>query len=137
MLWASAPLSAASVEGWLHWRGPAQNGTTTETGLVEDIELGGENHLWTFDMAGRGEAVVHHFSRPERLQIVSGGRGETAEPASLEPASLERRKLVAGPSELGQTIRKHCRGEHVAEIRPKEVLRLAVASATPARWPAP
>ena len=51
-------LAAAPVTGWLHWRGPHQNGTSDETGLPNDIELGGKNHLWTFDMAGRGEAVM-------------------------------------------------------------------------------
>jgi len=51
-------LDAAPASGWLHWRGPHQNGTSDETGLIEDITLGGEGHLWTFDMAGRGEAVI-------------------------------------------------------------------------------
>ncbi len=51
-------LEAAPVSGWLHWRGPHQNGASEETGLPEDIELGGKNHLWTFEMAGRGEAVI-------------------------------------------------------------------------------
>ncbi len=51
-------VNAAPVTGWLHWRGPHQNGTSDETGLPDRIELGGENHLWTFDMAGRGEAVM-------------------------------------------------------------------------------
>ena len=27
-------------------------------GLIEEVTLGGKNHLWTFDMAGRGEAVI-------------------------------------------------------------------------------
>jgi outer membrane protein assembly factor BamB len=49
---------AGSVEGWLHWRGPHQNGTSDESNLVEDIELGGKNHRWTFEMPGRGEAVI-------------------------------------------------------------------------------
>ena len=55
---ASASLVAAPVSGWLHWRGPHQNGTSEETGLPDEIEIGGKNHLWTFEMAGRGEAVI-------------------------------------------------------------------------------
>lgn len=51
-------LQAAPAEGWLHWRGPHQNGTSDEKGLIEEVTLGGKNHLWTFDMAGRGEAVI-------------------------------------------------------------------------------
>ena len=53
-----ALLKAAPVSGWLHWRGPQQNGVSEETGLPEDIELGGKNHLWSYPMAGRGEAVI-------------------------------------------------------------------------------
>ena len=49
------PLQAA-VDGWLHWRGPQQNGTSLETGLPDAV--GEENLLWTYDIAGRGEAVI-------------------------------------------------------------------------------
>ena len=44
--------------GWLAWRGPDQNGTSPETGLVDTVEVGGENHLWTYPIAGRGTPVV-------------------------------------------------------------------------------
>lgn len=47
-----------SVEGWLSWRGPEQNGTSPETGLPDQAAVGGENHLWTFDMPGRGTPVT-------------------------------------------------------------------------------
>jgi outer membrane protein assembly factor BamB len=54
---ASTALSVpAGVDGWLHWRGPNQNGTSDETGLPGAV--GSENLLWTYDIAGRGEAVV-------------------------------------------------------------------------------
>lgn len=46
------------VEGWLSWRGPHQNGTSDEVGLVEKIELGGENHLWTYAVSSGGTPVV-------------------------------------------------------------------------------
>ena len=49
---------AEPVSGWLHWRGPDQNGASAETRLPDEIELGGKNHLWSFEMAGRGEAVI-------------------------------------------------------------------------------
>ena len=57
--------------GWLNWRGPAQNGTSGETGLIDAPVLRAEggssdgasrgdraNLAWTFDMAGRGTPVV-------------------------------------------------------------------------------
>ena len=48
----------AAVEGWLHWRGPQQNGTSTETNLPDKVTVGGENYLWSHDLAGRGSAVI-------------------------------------------------------------------------------
>ena len=50
--------SAAPAQGWLNWRGPAQNGTSPETGLLESLALDGENHLWSYPMSGRGTPVV-------------------------------------------------------------------------------
>lgn len=48
----------AQPRGWLSWRGPNQNGTSPEVGLVERFEVGGENWLWSRDLAGRGTPVV-------------------------------------------------------------------------------
>lgn len=50
--------AAAPAQGWLHWRGPQQNGTSLETGLPAKWVIGGENHLWSVDMAGRGTPVI-------------------------------------------------------------------------------
>jgi outer membrane protein assembly factor BamB len=47
-----------AARGWLHWRGPHQNGTSTETGLADVWEPGGKNHLWDVALAGRGTPVV-------------------------------------------------------------------------------
>jgi outer membrane protein assembly factor BamB len=49
---------SAPVKGWLHWRGPEQNGTSRETGLPDKWELGGANDLWSLPMAGRGTPVI-------------------------------------------------------------------------------
>jgi len=46
------------AEGWLSWRGPLQTGASLETGLVEEITLGGEGHLWSYAVHGRGTPVV-------------------------------------------------------------------------------
>jgi outer membrane protein assembly factor BamB len=43
---------------WSNWRGPDQNGFSTQTQLPDTIELDGKNHLWTFDLAGRGTPVI-------------------------------------------------------------------------------
>ncbi|MFN3487100.1 MAG: hypothetical protein ACK44W_16670, partial [Planctomycetota bacterium] len=46
------------VRGWLHWRGPQQNGTSLEKGLPNRWELGGANDLWSIDLPGRGTPVI-------------------------------------------------------------------------------
>lgn len=52
------PALRADVQGWLHWRGPFQNGTSPETGLPDAVEVGGRNHLWSYDIAGGGTPVI-------------------------------------------------------------------------------
>ncbi|MEQ8766352.1 MAG: PQQ-binding-like beta-propeller repeat protein [Planctomycetota bacterium] len=66
--------STDSVEGWLSWRGPDQNGASHETGLIETIELDGKNHAWTYPVSGRGAPVI----AGHRLYAL-GYRGEKAE----------------------------------------------------------
>jgi len=44
--------------GWLSWRGPDQNGTSAETGLIDSWDVDGEETLWTFDLRGRGTPVI-------------------------------------------------------------------------------
>lgn len=46
------------VQGWLNWRGPHQNGTSDETGLPDKWEPNGANHLWSYDLKGRGSPVI-------------------------------------------------------------------------------
>ena len=46
------------VTGWLDWRGPDQNGTSLETGLVDSVTVDGENHLWSYPLSGRGTPVI-------------------------------------------------------------------------------
>lgn len=54
----SSSTAHSEVLGWTNWRGPYQNGTSDETDLVESWTPGGENHLWTYEIAGRGSVVV-------------------------------------------------------------------------------
>ncbi|MHC4910167.1 MAG: outer membrane protein assembly factor BamB family protein [Planctomycetota bacterium] len=51
---------AAAVDdrAWTNWRGPRQNGTSSETGLPASCEPGGPDELWTLDLAGRGTPAV-------------------------------------------------------------------------------
>ncbi len=54
----SPVMAQAKVQGWLHWRGPNQNGTSLEKNLPEEWEPNGTNHLWTKDLMGRGTPVA-------------------------------------------------------------------------------
>ncbi|MBN1443315.1 MAG: PQQ-binding-like beta-propeller repeat protein [Planctomycetes bacterium] len=50
----------AAEPAWAHWRGPHQDGTSRETGLVERIELvasGPSSPGWVLDLPGRGTPV--------------------------------------------------------------------------------
>jgi outer membrane protein assembly factor BamB len=50
--------SAHAVDGWLSWRGPNQDGTSSETHLPTTWEPDGENHLWTYTLRGSGTPVI-------------------------------------------------------------------------------
>jgi outer membrane protein assembly factor BamB len=54
---APASVAAARLEtGWLHWRGPLQNGTSPETGLPDKIDAA--KPLWTADFPGQSAPVI-------------------------------------------------------------------------------
>lgn len=52
---AAAP---ARPSGWLSWRGPGQDGFALVASLPERITLGGDGHLWTYPLSGRGTPVI-------------------------------------------------------------------------------
>lgn len=43
---------------WPSWRGPNQNGTSTETGLISSWSPNGENLIWKADFIGRSTPVI-------------------------------------------------------------------------------
>jgi outer membrane protein assembly factor BamB len=49
---------APAARGWLSWRGPHQNGTSDEKGLVDKWTPGGENSLWVRDIPGQCAPVI-------------------------------------------------------------------------------
>jgi len=56
LAWAAGPLEAGE---WPGWRGPGQNGVSTETGLVSKWSPEGENLAWhAKDLVGRSTPVV-------------------------------------------------------------------------------
>jgi len=55
---AASVQEGRTVRGWLSWRGPRQDGTSLETGLLDTVTLDGENHQWSYALAGRGTPVI-------------------------------------------------------------------------------
>src|SRR6187401_1551869 len=58
---ASAEIKVAVAKkggssGWYNWRGPAQNGTSPETGLPDKVD--GAKPLWTADFPGQSAPVI-------------------------------------------------------------------------------
>jgi outer membrane protein assembly factor BamB len=51
-----ATSSAAAVRGWLHWRGPTQQGVSLEKNLPDKIAA--KDALWTADFAGGSTPVI-------------------------------------------------------------------------------
>ena len=53
---AKAPGLVGGAAGWMSWRGPAQNGTSPETGLPDKID--GKKPLWTANFPGQSAPVI-------------------------------------------------------------------------------
>ncbi|HEY3174264.1 MAG TPA: PQQ-binding-like beta-propeller repeat protein [Candidatus Polarisedimenticolia bacterium] len=53
-----AAAQATRASEWARWRGPDQNGSSGEKGLVSSWSPGGENLLWRADFTGRSTPVV-------------------------------------------------------------------------------
>jgi outer membrane protein assembly factor BamB len=64
--------STAAVNGWLDWRGPFQNSTSTEKGLPDKID--GKQALWTADLPGQSTPVIGNGKL-----YITGFRGEGAD----------------------------------------------------------
>ena len=55
---AISSLAQAQTHGWLNWRGPNQNGTSNETNLPSQWQIGSESQLWKYDLNGAGAPVI-------------------------------------------------------------------------------
>jgi outer membrane protein assembly factor BamB len=89
---ASLFLGAATAHTaeWPHWRGPNQDGSSPETGLVSSWEPGGNNMVWRADFVGRSTPVVLNgrvyvigrggkdITEQERVTAFDAGTGEVA-----------------------------------------------------------
>ena len=113
LLPASAPARAA-VDGWLHWRGPDQNGTSSERGLPDRLRpasasAGGVNHLWSVDLAGRGTPVIARYGNgPADDRVFAWGyRGEGADLVEV---------LACLEADSGRTVWEHIYADFLSDI---------------------
>ena len=51
-------INIALASDWPSWRGPNQNGVSSETGLISSWSADGENLIWKADFMGRSTPVV-------------------------------------------------------------------------------
>ena len=57
-LLAALTVGSVYAEEWTSWRGPHQNGTSSQTGLIDTWNPEGENLIWRRDFIGRSTPVV-------------------------------------------------------------------------------
>ena len=100
------------VQGWLHWRGPHQNGTSDETNLPDRLHPDESNHCWSLDLAGRGTPVIARYAGED---VAGGGdrvyvwgyRGEQADLAEV---------LACLDANTGRTIWEHSFADFISDI---------------------
>ena len=98
---------AAAVTGWLHWRGPNQDGTSAETGPPRSWRPGGENHLWSLDLAGRGTPVIARGGAHGDRVYAWGYRGEKTDLVEV---------LACLDARTGATIWEHAFADFISDI---------------------
>ncbi len=54
----ASDLRAEPVKGWLHWRGPSQDGSSDETNLPGRLSPVRKSTLWTYPISGGGTPVI-------------------------------------------------------------------------------
>ena len=63
----SVSSEAKPVIGWTNWRGPNQDGVSSEGNLPSDWKPDGVNHLWTVPFSGRSSLLVAQVKGQDRL----------------------------------------------------------------------
>ncbi len=108
---AATVTSTAGAAGWFNWRGPAQNGSSPETGLPDKVDA--DKPLWVADFPGQSAPVIANG----KLYI----NGRTGEGANL------REGVSCFDAETGKLLWQHLENDFLSDII---YLRYATGSPT-------
>ncbi|MEO6787903.1 MAG: PQQ-binding-like beta-propeller repeat protein [Chthoniobacteraceae bacterium] len=103
----AAPAKSGAATGWFNWRGPAQNGSSPETGLPDKVDASAAAGapgapLWTADFPGQSTAVIANG----RLYI----NGRTGDGADL------REGVSCFDADTGKVIWQHFENDFLSDI---------------------
>jgi len=96
----SKATAAAGVPGWITWRGPDQNGTSSETGLP--VQVDAKKPLWTADFPGQSTSVVFRGKL-----YVNGFTGEGPD---------KREGVSCFDAETGKLLWQHFENDFLSDI---------------------
>src|ERR1051326_606948 len=97
---AVSATGAPPVAGWLSWRGPNQNGTSTEKGLPDRLDV--TKALWTADLPGQSTPVIANG----KLYLM----GYVGDGADLQEV------LACFDAETGQPVWRHGYSDFLSDI---------------------
>ena len=96
------------AEGWLHWRGPDQNGTSHERDLPDRWVVDQENHHWSFDLHGKGTPVIARHSDADGDRVYAWGyRGDGSDLVEV---------LACLDAATGETIWEQAFSDFISDI---------------------
>ncbi|MEQ1858536.1 MAG: PQQ-binding-like beta-propeller repeat protein [Chthoniobacteraceae bacterium] len=92
--------AAAGVAGWISWRGPSQDGTSTEKGLPGTVDA--KKPLWTADFPGQSAPVIF-----KGKLYINGYLGEGAD---------KREGVTCFDAETGKQLWQHLENDFLSDI---------------------
>ena len=75
---------------WPHWRGPNQNGTSSEIDLIDQWEEGGDQLLWKADFVGRSTPIVMN----DKVYVIGRSGREITEQEQIACFSVNNGDLL-------------------------------------------
>ena len=89
LILVALPMCAIAGD-WPTWRGPNQDGTSAETGLISTWSVEGENLLWQADFIGRSTPIVLN----DRVYVIGRVGSDTTEQERIACFDAETGELI-------------------------------------------